>query len=258
MFRLFKSAGDAPDPPERRRPQPASPLLYGPQANLPPPNAQQQSQVKIAYATPVAMGQANPDVAQFLRDKQDLNEFFAQYLAGATIWPDRFPLVYRMPNQLEKRIVGAWDNIYKLEMPLLAQPPNERRVLPGEGGAAARGSLVGEKEKKAALLEFKTAGFNLRILKVLGVGGMGIAFLCEAFGTRDTPDTGRRPKLVLKYDAGGGDMTEEKAFMMVRTWHVHAVSLASSRHTSLLTSLVKDLSTVKTRDTIAQSPRYLA
>lgn len=226
MNRAFRSAGDAPNPPEGRRPRPASPLLSDPRGNAAAANV--GSMVQIAYATPVAMNRQHPDIIQFLQDKVYLNEYFAQYLAGATVYPNRMHMVYRLPDQHEKRIVGAWENIYKLEMPLAAQLPNERRGLPGAGGASARGSLIGEMEKKEALMEFSAGGFNVRILKVLGMGGMGVAFLLEAFGTKWTPDTGKRTKFVLKYDVGAVDMTEEKRLMMVRT-HEMLIFLCPAR-----------------------------
>lgn len=159
----------------------------------------------------------NADVAAFLYEKQTLDEFFARYVAGVGVFPGRSQYVVRVNDLREKRILGAWENIYNADLPVALLPPPMTREIPGQGGATGRASLITEFEKQEALQSFRTASFNVRILRTLGYGGNGIAFLCEALGTGFTPNRGSPRKFVLKYDAGMIGMDDEKHLTMVRT-----------------------------------------
>lgn len=216
MKRAFRSAGNAPSPPEGRVPRPASPMQSGPLGNS-NPLAQVQSPLNIGVASPLPIDFRNQAMLDFLQDREFLREYFARYLAGADIWPDREGLVVRIDNGREKRIDGAWDDVYKLEMPIENMRPNQRRTLPGHGGTAAgRASLIRDEDKQQAMGVFGQFGFNVKILKTLGFGGNGVAFLCETRGSQHTSDAGQRKKFVLKLDASGMGMEAEKKLMMVR------------------------------------------
>lgn len=216
MKRAFKSAGNAPNPPEGRVPRPASTMQSGSPANS-NPLAQAQSPPNIGIASPLPIDFRNQATLNFLQDREFLREYFARYLAGADLWPDREGLILRIHDGREKRIDGAWDDIYRLEMPIPNMRLNLRRTLPGDDGTAAgRASLIGNEDNQQATGVFGQFGFHVNILKTLGFGGNGVAFLCETRGSQHTSDSGQRNKFVLKLDASGMGMEAEKKLMMVR------------------------------------------
>lgn len=174
------------------------------------------------YGNPITglkLNRRDPEVAQFLQDRYDSLEYFAQYAAGATAFPDREHLVTRLPSDdggREKRELSVFDKIYQYDIPASEQPPVLPRQKPGTDGATAqdRLDLVEDVDMKKVDAVFAKAGIKFEILKTLGVGGNGMAFLCEISGTQDSLNEGKKERFVVKYDARG-NLVEEKELMMV-------------------------------------------
>lgn len=212
MERAFRSAGNAPGPPEGRIPRPALPRQSASPVDLVRPA---QPIIPFGIVSPVPLDPNHPDVARFLQLRDEYISFFSFYAVGALALPGRDHLAVRMPDVREKRIVGAWENVYNADLPVALMLPAGARDLPGQGGAQGRAALVGNLERQEAVQPFSAAGFNVRILRTLGYGGNGIAFLCEATGTVFTQNAGPPRKFVLKFDPGMVGMDDEKDLMMV-------------------------------------------
>lgn len=167
----------------------------------------------------------------FLDERFELNNYFAYYRAGRSgekgePWklenalknPDS--ILYRDLLENFGRIAGSWENIYRPDrypgvpgVPRQAvqkeypprRPTNDPRR---KAKLVARGGAAGRRIEES----MKSRGIDIRIKRILGAGGNGVALLCD--GSSDVPDV-RGKRFVLKAEINNGDMSEEKDLMMV-------------------------------------------
>lgn len=162
----------------------------------------------------------------FVELKFQTNNFFAYYRAGRSGEPgEPWSLANAMrdptailcaledpTNRPQKPT--PWEGIYGLDPKARKRSPRPFMRPEPRGPGPSRLDLAGDESARNLQAEFKLKDTSIRVLRILGAGGNGIALLCDA---ESTTRGVRAKKFVLKTTMRGSSMRAEKAYMTVST-----------------------------------------
>lgn len=181
-------------------------------------------------AAPAALDQPDESGSRswndFLAKKFSLNNYFAYYRAGldrdprepwATAYASQNPdsILYKDLHNY-RRIRDPWENVYNLAGSEIQQREAPIFYTAARAGDERRQVAINQRGAqgvtRAQWFLAQASQTNIRILRVLGAGGFGVALLCQA--DHFIPGLTERP-FVLKADIQGESMRLEKAYTRV-------------------------------------------
>lgn len=169
-----------------------------------------------ALADPTASGSRSWD--DFFKKKFEVNNFFAYYRVGRSMEPGEpwsYANALRDPASIQlryhsefRRLWGPFENIYFAGGP--RPPPTWQQYTPPRRNRRAKLDRIGMQSAITIQANFTRGKTSLRVRKILGAGGNGLALLCDA---ESAVANVRAKPFVLKAHLRGGDMREEKIYM---------------------------------------------